>query len=321
MVEDEPAWRTTPQHTLTLGYDHVHLLPRHVLGQWYCLERETGKVLWEKPISKADSVAGVSEGVIIATGTWESGASTSTFGVYGISLETGEVLWESHYSKPQRKSLLSRLLWFIPTVYADHPYSLRGSECLTEWRRVLDVRTGQELRREPSKEGWTPFWEDASPGSRLYRQKAVDCGEGRTLRHGTPGQPAKAGTVDRSEFRLFLTEPDGRIAWSFDLASAGHFLDGNYFSYRYSTGFAYLAVADRPPLVAVDAKRPGALRENPAQYFLWTLDVRTGQIVQKIPLTRELTTRCRIEDLDERALLLTCAGSVLYFARKSQTEA
>jgi hypothetical protein len=77
-----------------------------------------------------------------------------------------------------------------------------------------------------------------------------------------------------------------------------------------------MVVADRPPLVAKDPKKPGWLVENPALYFLWTLDARTGQIEQKIRLTDEPTTRCRIEDVDEHALLLTCGGSVLCFLRK-----
>jgi outer membrane protein assembly factor BamB len=316
MVTEQPAWRYKPLHSLTLGYDHVYLFPGHVVGQWYCLERGSGKLLWDRPIAKADWVGGVSEGVIIATGTLESGPTLRTSGVFGISLETGKLLWESHDAKPDRRTLWGWILSFLPIVYEDHVYALRGHECLTNCGRVLDVRTGRELRRESSKEGWTPFWDDASPARKLYREDAVDCGGGQTLRRGTPGPPAPSGAAPGKAFQLFLKGSEGRVAWTFDLALTGHFIDGNYYSFRYSGGFVYMVVADRPLRLPKDPKKPLIVYENPAHYFLWTLAANTGEIVQKIPLTLEPTTRCRIEDVDEQSLLLTCADSVLCFGRE-----
>src|SRR5689334_17848721 len=96
MVHETPAWRYSTQHTITLGHGHVHLMPHHVLGQWFCVERESGRVLWDRKVSEADSVIGVSEGVIIATETRMSGPCTYTYGVFAIALETGEMLWTSH---------------------------------------------------------------------------------------------------------------------------------------------------------------------------------------------------------------------------------
>ena len=54
MVHETPAWHYKTKHTVTLGYGPVHLLPHHVLGQWFCVHRETGRLLWDCPLAGAE---------------------------------------------------------------------------------------------------------------------------------------------------------------------------------------------------------------------------------------------------------------------------
>jgi outer membrane protein assembly factor BamB len=317
MVHETPAWRYQTEHSLTLGYGHVHLLPNHVLGQWFCVERESGQVLWDSPVAEADSVVGVSEGVIIATESRMSGPGTYTYGVFAISLETGKLLWTSHFARRSGRGLLEAAAnWFgIDTV--DYASGVRGSECITAAGRVLDLHSGKELRREPASAGesWPAFWKLKPPGWHLYGRHPVECGSGRILRHGLPGAPKKEGVGPDGTFNCFLSDAQGQPLWSFDLAGTGHHIRGNFFSYRLSDGFVYMVVSDRPQSVPIDPAKPMIVKDNPAHYSLWVLEVDSGNICQKFRLTGEETTNCRLEDIDDRALLLSCGKSALLFNR------
>jgi hypothetical protein len=318
MVHQEPAWRYKTQHSLTLGYAYVHLLANHVLGQWFCVERDTGRVLWDRPVAEADSVIGVSEGVIVATETKTSGPGTYTYGVFAISLETGELLWTSHIAKRDRRGLVERIFSAIGIDTSDHATGVRGSECITAVGRVLDIHTGKELRRETDTGDWPAFWKATSPGKTLYGRHPVDCGSDRILRHGVPGAPKKEGGFPDGTFNLFLSDAQGQPLWSFDIASTGHHIRGNYFSYRFRESYVYMIVSDRPQSIPIDPRKPLFVKDNPAQYFLWVLDVGSGNICQKIRITENETTRCNLEDIDERSVLLSCAQSAILFTRQER---
>jgi outer membrane protein assembly factor BamB len=318
MVHETPAWRYQTQHTITLGYGHVHLLPNHVLGQWFCVEREGGRVLWDRKVSAADSVIGVSEGVVIASETRMSGPCTYTFGVFAVSLDTGELLWTSHTAKGGTRGFAGALLSWFGIANEDHATGVRGSECITAVGRVMDIHTGKEVRRVTPTEDWPAFWKATSPARALYERHPVDCGSGRILRHGLPGAPKKVGGFPDGTFNLFLSDAEGRALWSFDIANSGYHIRGNYFSYRYSNGCVYMMVSDRPQSVPIDPRKPLFVKDNPAQYFLWVLDVDTGQVCQKIRVTEAEATHCRIEDVDDRAVLVSCDGLALLFTRQEK---
>lgn len=317
MVQETPAWSYTAGHSLTLGYGNVQLLPNHVLGQWFCVERESGGALWDRPVAQAESVVGVSEGVIIATESRTSGPGTYTYGVFALSLETGELLWTSHIAKSDRRGLVERIFSALGVDTSDHARGVRGPECITAAGRVLDVHSGKELRRELPAEAvnWPAQWKHNSPAWKLYGRHPVDCGSGLVLRHGLPGAPKKEGVGPDGTFNLFLSDAQGRPLWSFDIAATGHHIRGNYFSYRLSGGFVYMVVSDRPQSVPIDPRKPGMVKDNPAHYFLWVLDTNTGSIRQKIQITEKETTRCRLEDLDDRSALISCGKTVLLFNR------
>ncbi len=315
MVHESPAWCYQAQHSLTLGYGHVHLLPEHVLGQWFCVERASGRALWDRAVCQADSVLGVSEGVIIASETRMSGPCTYTHGVFAIGLDTGEMLWTSHTSPSDGRGFVGALMKWFGIATEDHAAGVRGSECITGQGRVLDVHTGRELRRESPSEDWPAFWKAKSLASNLYSRHPVEIAPGKLLQHGLPEAQKKEGGFPDGTFTLFLSDAQGSPFWSFDLAATGHHIRGNFYSYRYSNGYVYMVVSDRPQSVPVDLKKPMIVKDNPANYFLWTLDAVTGQVCQKIPLTEQPTTHCRLEDLDDGALVVSCGQSAMLFPR------
>src|SRR4051794_33898504 len=73
MVEPTHQWSFTARNGLTQWYGHVRLLPGHALGQWFCVDRRTGKPLWERSFSRPNSVNGVADGVIVASETQSVG--------------------------------------------------------------------------------------------------------------------------------------------------------------------------------------------------------------------------------------------------------
>lgn len=193
---------------------------------------------------------------------------------------------------------------------------VRNSECITSRGRVLDIHSGKELRRESKTEDWLALWKEQSPGKTLYERQPVDCGQGRILCHGTPAQPAKEGNFPDGTFELFLNDGRGNPPWSFDLAASGHFINGNYYSHRYSNGYVYMIVSDRPQTVPIAPREPSAVRDNPAQYFLWVLDIDMGKICQQIRITEQVATNCRLEDIDDRSILVGCSGTAMLYGRR-----
>src|SRR5579862_3812035 len=322
MVHATAAWRYRAEHWLSLGYGHVHLLPDHVLGQWFCVERQSGRMRWDRPVAKADSVIGVSEGVIIASEMRMSGPATYSYGVFAISLETGELLWTSHFAGRGGRAFLKAVASWFGIDFSDYAAGVRGSECITAAGRILDLHSGKELRLEPPSAGekWPSFWTLKSPAWQLYGRHPVDCGSCRILRHGLPGAPKKEGVGPDGTFNLFLSDEQGRPLWSFDIATTGHHMGGNYFSYRFNDGFVYMVVSDRPQTVPIDPRQPLIVKRNPVHYFLWALDIETGEICQKVQISEEETTCCRIEDLDERSVLVSCGKAALLFNRMAKPQ-
>jgi hypothetical protein len=322
MVHEPPVWRYQAEHSLIRGYGHVLLLPHHVLGQWFCVERASGRVLWDHPVAEADSVIGVSEGVIIATQTVERGPGCTTYGVYAISLETGDLLWTSHIAKRDRRGLLETIFSAIGVDTSDYAAGVRGSECISAAGRVLDIHSGKELRREPPAKAtdWPALWKMKSRELELYRGDPVDCGSGRLLHRGQPGAPKKKGGGPDGVFALFLSDAQGRTLWSFEISTTGHHTHGNYLAFRLIGGFVYILISDWPKPKPGGPNGPLNARDNPAHFFLCILDIDTGEICQEIRITDEETIHCRIEDLDDHSLLISCGKSVVLFNRMSKPQ-
>ena len=64
----------------------------------------------------------------------------------------------------------------------------------------------------------------------------------------------------------------------------------------------------------IDPRQRLIVKDKPAQYFLWLLDVDSGQVCQKVRITEVQTTCCKIEDVDDRGVPVSCIRSALLFA-------
>ncbi len=233
------------------------------------------------------------------------GPWTLTFGCYGISLLNGELLWTAHR---KRGNGLLRLLDFIPGFtngLRDAPLAIRGSECLCERGRVIDVHTGQYLRKD-SEDNFPKDADEKDPSWVLYTRNRLVLENREKLVHST-----------RKGFYLYRVQSDGQHVWHFSLEGENHFIEGNFYSYRYQDGYLYMVVSDRPAYVPIGPKDPHTLKSNRRRHFLWVLDVQTGDVCQKIDLSAETEVECRIEDIDGRYLLISReANTLLCYARR-----
>ena len=297
MIDPSPHWEFTARYSLTKRYGHVRLFPGRVLGQWFCLDRQTGRRIWERWYFRPNAVVGVSEGVVVAGG--ESG-------VYGIDLDTGRLLWTSHGAGLWGTFL--RLLDFLPCFeneLADTPLRVEGGECLCQSGRVVDVRTGRTLRRLARDEARRTGRAALLPDVRLGDDTRLSFVSGDGPNHRV-----------RGKLRLRLLRDDGSVGWEFDIASTGRHLQ----SYRYAPPseagrpFVYFVVSDEPNTSPHPTRRHYVLPHR-TFYRLLTLDVGSGEVVQDIPLG-EADRECRIEDVDATGLLVSAdAKRLRYFER------
>jgi len=316
MLEETPAWTFTSKRPLTRWFEHVHLLHDRVVGYWFCLDRSSGTRLWERRLRLAE-IAGIEDGIIVANERYYvCDISAPRRGCCGISLETGKLLWTPHGS-----SIWGRLLSLF---HSEAPLYVLNGRCYCLSGRVFDIRTGRSVERVPKEEVQPPE-EPESDTDILGRSRdpsdpvKLRVGDGLWLSHKSPSEPV-AETEDEFpawvwEFRLFLTDDEGRVKWQFDLKNTGYEIC--YCPYvdkcRYSAPYLYLVACE---------KRTTTMQRkievyNPTQFHLLTLDLATGCIAQDIQVTRNPVDVCRFEDIDENGVLVSESDRILHYFEKS----
>lgn len=314
MIETEPVWRFRSERALTQWYDYVHLLPDCVVGQWFRVERTSGELVWQKDHFRANSICGIDSGVIVAYEMRSDGPWTAGFGCYGISLDSGEIVWRSH--NQGSLGLLGRLLDCIPGFtndLRDSPSYVVDGQVFCSSGRVLNVTDGTLLSKIDSKDvgNRKPVPSDAWL---LYRATiddqvlGVPVGE-LTLAHANRG-------IHKGALHIVATTKENAVAWEFDIRQTGLHIESNFYSYRLAAPYVYFVVSEEPPFVANSA-RLGTITRNPTRWYILCLDVRNGQIEQRVSLGERRSESCRIEDVDERGLLIRISERELALYRRA----
>jgi hypothetical protein len=327
MLRDHPAWTVAARHPVTQGHDHVKLMPDHALGQWVCVGRRTGRVLWEHEFERPNSVKGVAEGIVIATEERPVGLmGWSGFDCYAFELDTGNLVWTTHPSGECGKASNERYMY--PHCY-DHrgaaaaPTLVEDGMCFCRDGRVLDAASGKEVRRlSPKDVELRATRQPAGPATGIYfsrysspgRPAGVLISPGRRLSHRTRG-PGLQGLAFR------LSDNGGAELWSFDLEREGF---THSTGFRLSGPYVYVVAAEAFP--SEPPPTPGDYPPLPRRYHLLALGLDRGTIRQDMPIGSTALATCKIEDVDERGLLLSSrvtesihasSGNVLrYFERR-----
>lgn len=319
MLVETPKWTFSSQKPLSQWYGHVVLLPDDVLGQWFCLARESGELKWQHNIFRANRFCGVDCGIIVADEMRSDGPWTSSFGCYGISLEDGQMLWKSHGTG--LRGWLGHLLDYVPGLtneIRDSPHHVKDGQVFCYSGRVLDIHTGKTLKKI-SPDAVQLFQQPKSLAKQLYQtsgiyslleeplQKEVSIGKGISLYHPEyeRGQP-------RKDWAIIAKNDNGQELWRCTTKQLYEwYIGGNFYSYRLAVPYIYLIVSEEPA-TKPDPKNEKYHVPNPTIWHLITLDVWSGDIVQEISLGSEMLTECRIEDLDDDHVLIGNSNQELF---------
>jgi outer membrane protein assembly factor BamB len=158
----------------------------------YALDRETGKVLWEREAHKGKPFGGRHRKNTYASETPATDgervyAYFGNAGLYCYSMD-GELLWQQKWEpQPIRMDFGTGS---SPVVHGGRVYILRDTFG-ESFIAALDAKTGEELWRTPrhtdnplAKDGWsTPFvWKNT------LRTEIIAVGHGRAMSYGTDGK-------------------------------------------------------------------------------------------------------------------------------------
>ena len=313
MIDPEPVWRFSSARQLTQWYGHVQLLPRCAVGQWFCLDRNSGDLKWQRQHFRANSICGIDSGVIVAYEMRSDGPWTAGFGCYGLSLESGGLIWASHGTGIMGK--LSRIFDFIPGLtngLRDSPNTVVDGKVICSSGRVLDVRNGKIINLI------TPDEVRKMKPPRSDAQRLYDSGIGTNESNVSIGELVLAhpnAAKQRGNWSVVATTKNQEVAWKFDIKQTGRHIDGNFFSYRLATPNIYLILSDESRYKP-HPTHPHTVVANPTRWHILSLDVATGQILQDVSLGSELLEECRIEDVDEHGLLIRKSSKELVFFRR-----
>lgn len=323
MLHDEPVWTTVADHGLTQGYGHVRLMPDHVLGQWICIRRQTGKVLWTNNVARPNTVVGVANGVVIATERCAVGLMGSdSFDRYALDLETGSLLWTSHPTGTIGEATSAR--YWYPDCYdargaAASPRLVEDGLCFCKDGRILDVVSGDERDRVSAEH--VELREMRQPAGRatalyfsrfrLRRTAGILIGSGRRLsfRHQR----------EDGELTFRLSGANDQELWAFNVTSTGYEVSHpNFHAFRLQGQFVYIVASEPLPPESRHAETPVYTR-IPRVYHLLTLELERGTVCQAYRVGDTPLAVCQIEDVDERGLLLSSGESDPIYSMSGNT--
>ena len=279
MLSPEPGWTVRTQAPLTQWYGNVRLLADSALGQWVRIGLDSGELVWERSYPRANHVCGVTSDTIVATEMYSGGPWTSNFGVYGINLADGEPLWVNHGARLNGLMRALDHVGMFANRWRDSPELVTEEAVWTYDGRVLDPRTGSPLDPAPAK---PPALADKSDPSRtFYYERRLPLSQGRSLiRIDTSG----LGTLS-----VALSAPDGTLLWRRDWPRG---VRGNYYSHR--------IVGDHLVVMV-----------NGAESALEVVRLGDGDLIQHLRCAGSEAKPARIEDADERGVLISDQGHVL----------
>lgn len=307
MIASRPAWTFTSAH----GLGNIRFLGDKVVGTWACLERESGRLIWEKRFDRPNTIIGIGAGIILASETLSLGA-TLVLGCYGISLDTGELLWA--HGSGWRGALLRRLdsVPGFANDLRDAPITVIEDKVLCSSGRILRLRDGATISTD--KEAALRYAETvpAEKAWRLYSGETVPIDDAGTnlLSARPPGDTVEArwGRAVAGDLVLYGLDNSRKVRWRFSSSALGWHVTGNYYSYRLSGGFVYLIACDGPSTVPIDSDHPSIGKLVSRNYRFAAVDATTGEVCQDFPLGNGELEQFHICAVSPDGLLLRLRG-------------
>jgi len=302
MIRKSPAWKFSSKNGLVQWYGNVDFYGDRVLGQWFCLDAKSGRLLWERSMSEPNTVVGVTKGVIIASEMQSDGPMTFDLGCYGISLESGEMLWDSKYISYPPDGWLSRMLKPLFGRFIEcneSPLDVNDGKVWCESGRILNALDGTLIARENPGEikKKEELRRKGDPAQKLYD------GERVVVDTKGPLMISLEGDDDTEDLRLYGFSGKEAPDWTFDLGSMGYSSEDNFFAYRYRRPYVYFVVKEGKRYLPGGEDQALKVRKAPARML--TVDGRNGEVVQNFRLTDDGVREYRIEAVGSRGILLS----------------
>jgi hypothetical protein len=325
MFNPEPTWSFGAKNQLTQWYGHVHLLKEHVIGQWFVLNRGTGECLWEHGFHRANSIFETVDDVILASEMRSDGPWTADFGCSGISLTKGELLWRWYGNGIWGR--LVRALDYVPGFTNDLRTSfvgVRGTECATRRGDILDIRTGQKLRRESDVTAWKKDYASQTPSQNVYHGQRVEVCADRWLslreaqvkvEQRADGVSVYSSPIKTRPFGFVLSDSQNKVLWDWSPEDINLKPITNFYGWRLVGTRLLVLGSEEPDTVPINPEKPVIVRRNLTRYHLLVVDALSGQVLQRLGVTTDKVSECRIEDANESGVLLSSDNKHLrYYA-------
>ena len=299
MIASEPKWHYRREAGLTQHYGHVDTYDDAVLGQWFCLDAESGAVRWERDMTCPNAVTDVADGVIVCSEFVIQGPSSYSRGVYGLSLDTGEQVWQADPPHPTGGTIARFFHRIGLLVGSDSPALVEHGMVHCTSGRILSVVDGSELKAHGAK---THKDRERTRVEKFYYDEVIPLKmhEGRFISAKRPGG-APPNLTDEGT-RFYGVNSNRVDDWKFSLSEHGYSAHTNYYSHRLVGDFVY--VLGKEGEFYEETSEKFVVRNREAPCHLLTVDALTGETVQDITLP-EPAHEYRIESVSSNGLLLS----------------
>jgi hypothetical protein len=299
-----PVWSYELQHRPDY-LPYGQLAEDCVAGVLYCLERRRGAPRWQvdEPSPERERLKpfAIQEGVLVATQFHRDDDVPYLSGIYRFSTQTGEPLFPERpdtWWGQRRRAADRRALRTVTHYRHETPLALRPGEIVLTSGNIIDIATGQRKGRLDEQ---SVAWYRSQQGdqARFEREGRLDCGEWGILHSGDPQRPGEATGAGRWPYHGFMTDrAEETVLWSWDAATIPAPPAARLSSaLKVVVPFVYL-------LFYEPTGTRGAFGQ-PGWFHLATLDLRSGQIVQIVPMNDAPGIDPRLHDADAAGLLVS----------------
>lgn len=306
MIREEPSWTFRRESGLTQYYGNVETFGDRVVGQWFCLDADTGIPVWQREMSCPNMTTGVADGIIVATEFVIQGPASYSRGVYGLSLDTGETLWQAD-DPPPSGGVISRFFHRIGLLYGmDSPTLVLEGKVHCTSGRILNAADGSEHAPQGAR-NLASIGRNRSEQFYDKLEVKLETVEGRFVSSRRPGgDPANLSGGPY----IYGINSNRTHDWEFNLSDQGYSTFSNYYSQRLVGDRVYLFGKEGPYYEETDDKF--VMRPREATVHFITVDAITGEVTQDFTLP-EPTHEYRIESVSPTGLLISHSNTWLAF--------
>ncbi len=275
----------------------------YIVTTAFCLDRQTGEPLWQKPPGHWQSsldLIDIGQEVVVATRMrWDSPVVYYE-NIYRIDISTGDLMYPVRVPGPLSAFLEKMDRWRKRSTLGTSvaPLCIEGNEVVAKDGTRISLATGLPTRER------NPFlnisWEWDRRPSHLggsiglgSQDNCIALEEIGTICPSVPGLENDGRHLTNIfPYAMHLKDSAGNVVWV---------IDDLEFPTSKRLGEYSVVLVKHYVLFTVQLREPG---DSPSLFFLWILDARSGQIVSQTPLSEEPSRYGGILAADETTIIV-----------------